>query len=76
MQIKRLILLLGIILIANAADAQDVIKGLVLDSETGEPVIGTTISNARTGKPLTVTNADGRFQIPRNSELLLKIRVF
>lgn len=73
MQIKRLILLLGIMLIANTADSQDIIRGLVLDSETKEPIIGATISNARNSKPLTVTNADGRFQIPRNGELQLKI---
>ena len=73
MQIKRIITVLVITLISQIADAQTIIKGLVLDAETNEPVIGATISNARNGKPMTVTNADGGFQIPRNSDVKLKI---
>ena len=73
MQIKRIITVLAITLISQIADAQTIIKGLVVDADTNEPVIGATISNAKNGKPLTVTNADGRFQIPRNNEIKLKI---
>lgn len=73
MHIKRLIIILGIALIPQIADSQSITKGLVLDAETYEPVIGATISNAANGKALTVTNADGRFQIPRNGESNLKI---
>ena len=73
MQIKRIITVLAITLISQIADAQAIIKGLVVDADTNEPVIGATISNAKNGKPLTVTNADGRFQIPRNNEIKLKI---
>ena len=73
MHIKRLIIILGIALIPQIADSQSITKGLVLDAETNEPVIGATISNAANGKALTVTNADGRFQIPKNGESKLKI---
>lgn len=73
MHIKRLIIILGIALIPQIADSQSITKGLVLDAETHEPIIGATISNAANGKALTVTNADGRFQIPRNGESNLKI---
>lgn len=73
MQIKRIVTVLAITLISQIADAQAIIKGLVVDADTNEPVIGATISNAKNGKPLTVTNADGRFQIPRNNEIKLKI---
>ena len=73
MHIKRLIIILGIALIPQIAGSQSITKGLVLDAETNEPVIGATISNAANGKALTVTNADGRFQIPKNGESKLKI---
>ena len=73
MYIKRIIIVFAITLISQIADAQAIIKGLVVDADTNEPVIGATISNAKNGKPLTVTNADGRFQIPRNNEIKLKI---
>lgn len=73
MQIRRIITVLAITLISQIADSQTIIKGLVLDSDTKEPIIGATISNAINGSPITVTNADGRFVIPNNSESKLKI---
>ena len=73
MQIKRLIIILGIIFTSQAADSQSFTKGLVLDAETNEPIIGATISNATNGKVLTVTNVDGLFRIPKNNERKLKI---
>lgn len=73
MQIRRIITVLAITLISQIAGSQTIIKGLVLDSDTKEPIIGATISNAINGSPITVTNADGRFVIPNNSESKLKI---
>ena len=73
MHIIRLILFFRIILIAYTADAQTVIKGYVLDEETNEPIVGATVSYEQKSRLLTVTNADGQFQIPRNSESQLKI---
>ena len=73
MHIKRLITVLAIILISQIADSQTIIKGLVLDSDTKEPIIGATVSNATNGRPITVTNADGRFVIPNYNDSKLKI---
>ena len=69
----RLILLFGILLIANTADAQTVIRGFVFDAETKEPIVGATVTYEQKSRLLTVTNADGQFQIPRNNESRLKI---
>ena len=44
-----------------------------LDEETNEPIVGATVSYEQKSRLLTVTNADGQFQIPRNSESQLKI---
>ena len=35
--------------------------------------MGATIADAKSGKPLAVTNTDGRFTIPNNNEVRLKI---
>ena len=59
--------------LALVADAQRVLRGLVTDGETHEPIIGATIADGRKGKPLAVTGADGRFQIPNNDYDRLKI---
>ena len=70
---RRLILLFGIILATNTTDAQTVIKGIVLDSETKEPIVGATVSDAQGGRIITITNVDGQFQIHKNDEPKLKI---
>ena len=49
------------------AYSQDIIRGLVLDKDTGEPVIGATISDAAKRRPLTVTDAEGQFVILKNN---------
>ena len=46
--------------------AQDIMRGLVLDRDTHEPIIGATISDVAKRKPLTVTDVEGRFAIPKN----------
>lgn len=42
-------------------------RGLVLDKETHDPIIGATISDVTKRKPLTVTDTEGKFTIPRNN---------
>ena len=73
MQLIRYIILALSALVLQVADAQGVISGVVLDAETMEPVIGATITDAKRGKALTVTQADGTFSIPKNNEVRLKI---
>ena len=65
---------IGLLLIfLQTAVAQTVLRGLVTDGETHEPIIGATIADGKKGKPLAVTGADGRFQIPKNDYSLLRI---
>ena len=73
MKIQRLFLLSFVLLLAQVADAQRILDGLVLDRETLEPIIGATVSDGAKGKPLAVTNADGRFHIPNNHYVSLRI---
>ena len=73
MQTIRTILLSLAVIVAQVAGAQAVIRGIVLDAETLEPVIGATIGDAATNKALTVTQADGSFTIPKNNDARLKI---
>ena len=69
----RYIILAISALTIQIADAQAVIKGTVLDAETLETVIGATIGDAKSGKALTVTQADGTFSVPKNNDVRLKI---
>ena len=45
MKIQRLFLLSFVLLLAQVADAQRILDGLVLDRETLEPIIGATVSD-------------------------------
>ncbi|MBR0181044.1 MAG: TonB-dependent receptor plug domain-containing protein [Prevotella sp.] len=73
MNIYRVFILFAITFSFQLADCQTIIKGLVLDADTKDPIIGATVSDARKGKAITVTNADGQFVIPRNKDIKLKI---
>ena len=73
MQLIRFIILAVLAINIQVADAQALIRGTVLDAETMEPVIGATITDAKQGKALTVTQADGTFSIPKNSDVQLRI---
>ena len=73
MQLIRYIILVFLVVTAQIADAQAVINGIALDAETHEPIIGATIADAKHGKVLTVSQADGTFTIPKNNEVVLKI---
>lgn len=70
MQIKRFVLFFSFTISTYLAGAQTIINGLVLDSETKEPIVGATISDAQSGKHLTVTDVDGRFEIPIKNDKL------
>jgi len=73
MNINRLIILFAITFSFQLADCQTIIKGLVLDADTKEPIIGATVSDVRKDKAITVTNADGQFAVPKNKDIKLKI---
>ena len=73
MNINRLIIFFAITFCFQLADCQTIAKGLVLDADTKEPIIGATVSDARKDKAITVTNADGQFVIPKNKDIELKI---
>jgi outer membrane receptor protein involved in Fe transport len=42
-------------------------RGVVVDKDTHEAIIGATITDEIKHKPLTVTDAEGRFAIPKNN---------
>lgn len=69
MQTQRFLYTLIAMMMMQMAIAQDVIRGFVADKDTREPIIGATISDAARHRPLTVTDADGRFAIPKNNEI-------
>ena len=68
MQIQRTFFIFLVAVHLQVADAQGVLRGVVLDKDTQEPIIGATIHDAKKGKPLTVSDAEGRFTIPKNSD--------
>ena len=49
--------------------AQGILRGTVVDKETHEPIVGATISDAKRSRPLTVTDTEGRFIIPKNGDV-------
>ena len=65
---QRCFLLMIAVVILQSINAQGVLKGLVTDKDTHEPIIGATITDAVKRKPLTVTNADGCFVIPKKGD--------
>ena len=73
MQLIRYAILSLLVLVAQVADAQALMRGTVLDAETLEPVIGATITDVKQGKALTVTQTDGTFAIPKNNDVQLRI---
>ena len=69
---KRLFMVLaGLFIAINAMLAQTNVRGTVVSSEDGEPVIGATIKVVGT-KDGTVSDADGRFRIdlPKGKHIL------
>ena len=67
MQKQRLLLTIIVVMMLQSICAQGVIRGIVVDKETNEPIIGATISDAGKRNPLTITDAEGRFSIPKNN---------
>ena len=64
---QRFIYIVIVMMITQVVVAQNVIYGLVSDKDTKEPIIGATISDVTKRRPLTVTDAEGRFVIPKNN---------
>lgn len=73
MQLQRFFVVLLTAVLCQMVYAQVVLRGHVIDRETHEPIIGATISDARKGKAITVTNSDGFFEIPKNDYAQLRI---
>lgn len=67
MQIGRFLCTTMLVVFVQLTSAQVVIRGIVIDADTREPVIGATVADTAKRKPLTVTDSDGRFVIPRNN---------
>ena len=67
MQKQRLLLTIIVVMMLQSICVQGVIRGIVVDKETSEPIIGATISDAGKRNPLTITDAEGRFSIPKNN---------
>ncbi|WP_028904446.1 carboxypeptidase-like regulatory domain-containing protein [Prevotella sp. P6B4] len=56
------------VVILQVAKAQGFLKGIVIDKDTHEAIVGATISDETKHKPLTVTDAEGRFVIPKRGD--------
>lgn len=69
----RTIIVAVFAVVTQMVDAQAVLEGFVLDGETLEAIVGATISDASTKKMLAVTDAEGRFLLPKNNDIRLKI---
>lgn len=52
-----------LLFISVAADAQETIRGQVIDASDSMPVIGATVRVVRTKKSTAITNIDGQFSI-------------
>ena len=73
MKTIRTIIVAVFAVVTQMVDAQAVSEGFVLDGETLEAIVGATISDASTKKMLAVTDAEGRFLLPKNNDIRLKI---
>ena len=73
MQIQRIIIWALLALACQVAGAQSVLRGLVIDAETHDPIVGATVADAKSGKALAVSDADGRFNIPKNNYARLRV---
>ncbi len=63
---QRFMITVIVMMMMQVVYAQDVIRATVADKDTQEPIIGATISDATKRRPLTVTDAEGRFVIPKS----------
>lgn len=71
---QRFMFTIIVMMIMQVVHAQRVIIATVADKDTQEPIIGATILDATKRRPLTVTDAEGRFVIPK-SKYPQKIRI-
>ena len=68
MKIQRFLYIFLATVVTQITLAQGILRGTVVDKETHEPIIGATISDAKRSRPLTVTDTEGRFIIPKNGD--------
>lgn len=64
---QRFVLIIIAVVILQSVNAQGVMRGVVVDKDTHEAIIGATITDEIKHKPLTVTDAEGCFAIPKNN---------
>ena len=70
---KKVLMLMMVLLVSVTLEAQErLVRGLISDSETGEPLIGATIEMVGTAIG-TVTDERGRFQLSVTSGKSIKI---
>ena len=68
MMIQKYTSLIIFFILSQISYSQSITSGIVIDSETTEPIIGAIISDAKNGKVFTVTDASGKFTIPKNKD--------
>lgn len=73
MKIRVILFIAACIFLHQTAGAQGVMRGLVTDKETQEPIIGATILDVVHNKPITVTDSEGKFSIPKNKYHQIRI---
>jgi iron complex outermembrane recepter protein len=73
-KMKRLLPILAFMIIFQPAISQQVIRGIITDSETGNPLPGATVQELNSRKA-TATGPGGRFElnVDHNSELSLRV---
>ncbi len=63
MRLKKIVLLIAMFLLSLPAMAQVTVKGIVIDAETGEPIIGATVLEKERPSNGTATDFDGAFSL-------------
>ena len=70
---RKALLLIGLVFISVGLHAQSVVRGKVIDGETGEPMFSASVVNLSSGQGVT-TDFDGLFRLEVNS-LPLELKV-
>ena len=61
MMILKYTSLIILLFISQISYSQNITHGIVIDIETAEPIVGAIVSDAKSGKVFTVTDASGKF---------------
>ena len=63
----RFLSMVLLLLVLQVANAEDVIRGIIVDRDTREPIIGAMVSDSVGHRPICVSDADGHFSVPKNN---------